>query len=134
MQQLAGIGVLDPKPAGAGGERLVVTAVALGALALGTTGLKASGLQNKDAFRSTQESVLGERALDRHFPGGAGKPVQVIGNAGTSRALRSAVAATPGITQVTRPVVKGGRAYLEGTLSSRRPATTAPWSCHWCCW
>src|SRR6266542_1421840 len=35
----------------------VVTAVVLGALALGLTGLKAEGLQNKDAFRTTPESV-----------------------------------------------------------------------------
>src|SRR6266487_4850061 len=55
----------------------VVGAVALGALALGVTGLKASGLQNKDSFRNTQESVTVERALDRHFPAGAGNPVQV---------------------------------------------------------
>src|SRR6266542_1031605 len=50
----------------------VVTAVVLGALALGLTGLKAEGLQNKDAFRTTPESVTGEEVLGRHFPAGAG--------------------------------------------------------------
>jgi RND superfamily putative drug exporter len=96
----------------------VVTAVVLGALALGATGLKANGLQSKDGFRTAQDSVAGEEALARHFPGGAGNPVQVVGNAAASRELQSAVAATPGITQVTRPLVKGGIAYLEGTLTS----------------
>src|SRR6266511_2621356 len=96
----------------------VVTAVALGAMALGLTGLKASGLQNRDAFRTTQNSVTGEQALDRHFAAGAGDPVQVIGRAPASRELRSAVAGTLGVTGVTPPVVKDGLAYIEGTLTS----------------
>src|SRR6266545_4665079 len=96
----------------------VVTAVVLGSLALGATGLKANGLQSKDGFRTEPEAVTGEEALGRHFPAGAGNPVQVIGNAAASPELQSAVAATPGITQVTRPLVKGGIAYLEGTLTT----------------
>jgi RND superfamily putative drug exporter len=96
----------------------VVTAVVLGAVALGLTGLKADGLQNRDAFRITQESVTGEQALARHFSAGAGNPVQVVGNADASRELRSAVAATPGVSAVTPPVVKDGLVYLEGTLTS----------------
>jgi RND superfamily putative drug exporter len=103
----------------------VVTAVALGALALGTTGLKASGLQNKDAFRSTQESVLGERALDRHFPAGAGNPVQVIGNASAATQLQTVLRNAPGITGVTQPRTGGGLAYLEGTLNSAPDSTAA---------
>ena len=90
----------------------------LGALALKLTGLKAEGLSNKDGFRTKPESVTGAEVLGRHFPAGTGNPVQVIGNAAASRELQSAVAATPGITQVTRPLVKGGIAYLEGTLTS----------------
>jgi len=96
----------------------VVTAVMLGAMALGLTGLKADGLQNRDAFRTKQESVTGERALARHFSAGAGNPVQVVGNADASGKLRSAVAATPGVGAVTAPLVKGGLVYLEGTLTS----------------
>jgi putative drug exporter of the RND superfamily len=96
----------------------LVTAAVLAVMALGLTGLKASGLQNRDAFRTTQNSVTGERALDRHFAAGAGNPVQVVGNADASRKLRSAVAGTPGVTAVTPPVVKGGLVYLEGTLNS----------------
>jgi RND superfamily putative drug exporter len=103
----------------------VVTAVVLGAMALGLTGLKASGLQNRDAFRTTQDSVTGQKALDRHFPAGAGDPVQVIGNAGASRELRSAIAGTPGITAVTTPVVKDGLAYIEGTLTSSSDSQAA---------
>jgi RND superfamily putative drug exporter len=96
----------------------VVTAVVLGALALGVTGLDANGLQSKDSFRTEPDAVTGEQVLARHFPAGAGNPVQVIGNASAAAQLQAAVAATPGVTQVTRPVVKDGLAYVEGTLTS----------------
>jgi putative drug exporter of the RND superfamily len=96
----------------------VVTAVVLGALALGVTQLEANGLQSKDSFRTEPEAVRGEAVLARHFPAGEGNPVQVIGNASAAPQLQAAVAATPGVTAVTRPVVKDGYAYLEGTLTS----------------
>jgi putative drug exporter of the RND superfamily len=96
----------------------VVTAVVLGAMALGLTGLKAEGLQSKDSFRTTPESVTGEQVLARHFPAGAGNPVQVIGNAEAAPQLQAAVSSTPGVTAVTRPLVRDGYAYLEGTLTS----------------
>jgi putative drug exporter of the RND superfamily len=96
----------------------VVTAVVLGALAFGVLGLEANGLQYRDLFRTEPEAVTGELALARHFPAGAGNPVQVIGNAAAARQLQAAVAATPGVTAVTRPQVRDGDAYLEGTLTS----------------
>jgi RND superfamily putative drug exporter len=96
----------------------VVTAVVLGALALGVTQLEANGLQAKDSFRTEPEAVAGEAALARHFPAGEGNPVQVIGNANAVAELQAAVAATPGVTAVTRPVTRDGLAYLEGTLTS----------------
>ena len=96
----------------------IVTAVVLGALALGVTQLEADGLQSKDSFRTKPEAVAGEAALARHFAAGEGNPVQVIGNAEAAGQLQAAVAATPGVTAVTRPAVRDGLAYLEGTLTS----------------
>jgi putative drug exporter of the RND superfamily len=96
----------------------LVTAVVLVALAFGATGLKASGLQNKDAFRTKPQAVTGEQVLSRHFPAGAGDPVQVVGRAEAAPQLRAAMASTPGVTGVTTPVVKDGLAYVEGTLTS----------------
>ena len=96
----------------------VVTAVVLGALALGVTGLKANGLQQQDSFRTKPESVTGEAVLARHFPAGAGNPVQVIGNASAAAArLHGGRVRHTGVTQVTRPLVKDGLAYVEGTLT-----------------
>jgi RND superfamily putative drug exporter len=96
----------------------VVTAVVLGALALGVTQLEANGLQAKDSFRTDPESVKGEAVLARHFAAGAGNPVQVIGRAEAASQLQSALKGTPGVTAVTDPVVRDGSAYLEGTLTS----------------
>jgi RND superfamily putative drug exporter len=96
----------------------IVTAVVLGLLALGTTQLEANGLQSKDSFRTRPEAVTGEAALARHFPAGAGNPVQVVGRAEAAPQLQAVVSATPGVTAVTPPVVKDGLAYLEGTLTS----------------
>jgi putative drug exporter of the RND superfamily len=96
----------------------VTTAVILGILALGLTGLKASGLTNAQSFRGHPDSVAGEAVLAAHFPAGAGEPVIVIGNPRAAVPLRAAFAATSGIAHVTPPVTRAGYAYLQGTLTS----------------
>jgi putative drug exporter of the RND superfamily len=96
----------------------VATAVVLGVMAIGLTGLKAQGLTNAQSFRGHPDSVVGESVLATHFPAGAGQPVVVISKASQAPAVRSAFAATPGIASVTPPVTKAGFAYLQGTLAS----------------
>ena len=96
----------------------ITTAVILGVLALGLTGLKANGLTNAQAFRGHPDSVTGASVLAAHFPAGAGEPVIVIGTPGAAAQLRSAFAGTRGIASVTPPVTRAGYAYLEGTLSA----------------
>jgi putative drug exporter of the RND superfamily len=96
----------------------ITTAVILGILALGLTGLKASGLTNAQSFRGHPDSVVGEAVLTQHFHTSAGTPVVVIGNASAAAPLRSAFAGTPGIASVTPPVIRDGSAYLQGTLTS----------------
>src|SRR5262244_1394120 len=96
----------------------ITTALLLGVLALGLTGLKASGLTNAESFRGHPDSVVGASVLAKHFPAGSGEPVIVLGKEGSAASLRSAFAATPGIAQVTPPVARVGYAYLEGTLTS----------------
>ena len=96
----------------------VTTAVILGVLTLGLTGLKASGLTTAQSFRGHPDSVTGQTVLAEHFPAGAGTPVVVVGNASAAAPLRSAFAATPGIASVSPPAVRAGDVYLEGTLTS----------------
>jgi RND superfamily putative drug exporter len=96
----------------------VTTAVILGVLALGLTGLKASGLTNAQSFRGHPDSVVGEAVLAAHFPAGAGEPVVVMGSPAAAGPLRAAFAATPGIAHVTPPATQAGYAFLQGTLTS----------------
>jgi RND superfamily putative drug exporter len=95
------------------------TAVVLGVLALGLTGLKASGLTSAEAFVGHHpDSVVGQTVIDQNFPAGAGQPVIVVGNEPQAAQLLSALRAAPGITGVTPPVIRAGHAWLEGTLTS----------------
>ena len=96
----------------------ITTAVLLGVLALGLTGLKANGLTNAQSFRGHPESVTGATVAAAHFPTGAAEPVIVIGSPRAAAQLRSAIAATPGIASVTPPVTRASYAYLEGTLTA----------------
>ncbi|HUY48750.1 MAG TPA: MMPL family transporter [Streptosporangiaceae bacterium] len=96
----------------------ITTAVVLGVLALGLTGLKASGLTSAQSFRGHPDSVIGETVLARHFHAGAGEPVIVIGNESAAVPLRTAFAATRGIAGVSPPTARAGHAYLAGTLTS----------------
>jgi RND superfamily putative drug exporter len=94
----------------------VVTALILGALAFAATGMKADGLTNAQAFVTRSDSVLGGEVLAAHFPPSVGSPVVVIGNATAAIQIRSAVAATDGIADVSQPQTKDGLAYLTATL------------------
>ena len=95
------------------------TALVLGAMALGLTGLNASGLSSAEAFVGHHpDSVVGQTVIDQNFPAGAGQPVVVVGNVAQGAQLLAAVKATPGITGVTPPVTKAGHTWLQGTLTS----------------
>src|SRR3984957_13825512 len=97
----------------------VVTALILGVMALGRTGLKASGLTSAEAFVGQHpDSVAGQTVIDQNFPAGAGQPVVVVGNEPAAAQLLAALRATPGITGVTPPVMRSGHAWLQGTLTS----------------
>lgn len=100
-----------------------VTSLVLGVLALGTTTLNANGLTNAEAFTDTPDSVVGERVIARHYPAGSGQPVDVVANASAAGEVRRAMAGTEGIAQVSRPVVKNGEAFIQGTLTA--PADSA---------
>jgi len=96
----------------------VVTALALGAMAVGVTTLHASGLTNSQSYRGHPSAVVGQDVLARHFPGGVGSPVIVIADAGASAPVQRALAATPGIASVAPAVTGDGKVFLQGTLSA----------------
>ncbi len=96
----------------------VVTALLLGGLALGLTGLRANGLSNHDSFWSKNEHVIGEEVQAKYFPAGSGSPVQLVGAPTAGSGMVRVLSSTPGITDVKQPVVRNGVAYAEGTLNS----------------
>ncbi|HLK00456.1 MAG TPA: MMPL family transporter [Streptosporangiaceae bacterium] len=102
------------------------TVVVLGVMAIGLTGLKASGLTTAESFRgSTPDSVTGQTVLDKHFPAGSGQPVQIYANASQGVAVEAALKSMPGITDVTPPVTDQGRAFILATLTSAPDSSTA---------
>jgi len=96
----------------------VVTSVVLAIGALGISQLNAVGLQNKDSYFGTPDSVVGEQILAKHYPAGSGEPVMVITRADQAKEVSAAMAGVSGISGVAAPVVKGDRAYLAGTLAN----------------
>jgi putative drug exporter of the RND superfamily len=103
----------------------VVTAVLLGCATLGLVGFKIGTLTTAQSFRGTPESVSAEAILARHFPAGEGEPVAVIGKAAAAPQLTRALGTTRGIEGVSRPQVKDGLVYLQGTLASKPDAPAA---------
>jgi RND superfamily putative drug exporter len=94
----------------------IATSAVLVVAGVGVLQLNAVGLQNKDAFFGTPDSVVGEQVLAAHFPAGAGQPVLVIAKADQATAVRAAMTGVRGISGVAPPVVRGDRALLAGTL------------------
>ena len=89
-------------------------------MALGLTGLKASGLTAAESFVGHHpDSVVGQTVLGQNFPAGAGQPVVVVAHTAQAAQVQAAFKGTPGITGVTRlPVTSDGHAFLQGTLKS----------------
>ena len=77
-----------------------ITGVVLIAFALTSTTLKADGLGTVDTFTGNPESVVGQKLLTKHFPGGQGDPTQVVVSAEKIAAVTAAVKGAPGVTDV----------------------------------
>ncbi len=112
-------------------ERVAAHSTAFGAgtlvllllLAVGLTGLKSGGIPQNKSLTSRPESVIGQEHLAKHFPAGAGTPVDIVGPASEQAALLAAIAKVPGVDSVvpftgdgTAPLVREGQVLLEATL------------------
>ncbi|CAB4601635.1 unannotated protein [freshwater metagenome] len=109
----------------------VITGVVLLAFAATSTTLKADGLGTVDSFTGNPESVVGQKLLETHFPGGEGDPTQVVIDVNKIAAVTGAIKSAPGVTDVTpmldgmvisgqpKPEIKivNGRAILNVTLN-----------------
>jgi RND superfamily putative drug exporter len=95
----------------------VVTSLLLAIASLGILQLNATGLQNKDVYYGTPESIVGEQVVARHFPAGTGSPVMVLANADQAAAVKTKLQTVEGVSTVADPVTKGGRSLIMATLA-----------------
>ncbi|HEX5532548.1 MAG TPA: MMPL family transporter [Actinomycetales bacterium] len=112
---------------------VTVTVVLLAAAAL-IGQFKASGVGQTELFLTQQQSVTGEEALARHFPGGSGAPTVVVASADEVDAVTQVAQSTAGVASARVVTASGapqgpakvvdGKALVEVTLKDR-PDTKA---------
>ena len=78
----------------------VVTGSVLLLLAFASTTLKADGIGTVDTFTGNPESVVGQKLLVTHFPGGEGDPTQIVVAVDKIDAVTAAVKSAPGVTEI----------------------------------
>ena len=102
----------------------VITSVILLAFAFTSTTLKADGIGTVDSFTGKPESVVGQKLLLKHFPGGEGDPTQIVTSVAKGDAVIAAVRQVKGVSEVAYAVdpitqnVKnvGGKVIINATL------------------
>jgi RND superfamily putative drug exporter len=92
------------------------TVVLLGVLILGMTSLKTGPISNAGQFVGTPDSVVGERAIARHFPAGTGNPANVIGP--DVPALHDTILRTHGVQDAPKVAAGNGYVQYDATLTS----------------
>ncbi len=104
----------------------VISGSVLLIFAFASTTLKADGIGTVDTFTGKPESVVGQKLLETHFPGGEGDPTQVVVTASKLDEVALALSTAPGVTNVVPmmdpmnpSVVKvvNGKAILNVTLN-----------------
>lgn len=103
------------------------TTLVLGALCFGVTQLSADGLTYKDSFTNVPGSIVGQNALSKHFPSGAGDPVIVLARTDKAQDVADALDKVPGIVpgSVKQAPPQGPLAYMEATLTDNPDSSKA---------
>jgi RND superfamily putative drug exporter len=78
----------------------VISGSVLLLFAFASTTLKTDGLGTIDTFTGNPESVVGQKKLETHFPGGEGDPTQVVFSAAKIDQMSAALKQAPGVTDV----------------------------------
>jgi RND superfamily putative drug exporter len=84
----------------------VITGSVLLIFAFASTTLKADGIGTVDTFTGKPESVVGQKLLLKHFPGGEGDPTQVVVSADKIEAVTTALTGAPGVSTIA-PLLDG---------------------------
>ena len=102
----------------------VMTGLLLVVLAAFSTTLKTDGLSTSESFTGNPESVVGQKLLLNHFPGGEGDPTKVILKNELIPAVSEKLQSVEGVTAVAPEanaagvIVKNGLSILNVTLST----------------
>lgn len=103
----------------------VISGSVLLIFAFASTTLKADGIGTVDTFTGKPESVVGQKLLENHFPGGQGDPTQIVVSEDKLDELAMRLSSAPGVTNVAPQMdpanpssvhVVGGKAILNVTL------------------
>jgi RND superfamily putative drug exporter len=84
----------------------IITGVVLLGFAFMSPTLKADGIGTVDTFTTNPESVVGQKLLLTHFPGGEGDPTQVVVDVDKLDAVAAAIKNAPGVSSVV-PLLDG---------------------------
>ncbi|MDP9791636.1 RND superfamily putative drug exporter [Catenuloplanes nepalensis] len=111
------------------------TTLALALCMLGLSQVGSTGLGQSDLFTAETDSVNGQEALARHFPGGSGSPTTIFVSQGAAAAATQAVQGVAGVDSVRAvsgpgapagpPKVVGGRVQLQATLADEPDSAAA---------
>ena len=104
----------------------VITGLMLVLLAGFSTTLKTDGLSTSESFTGNPESVVGQKLLLNHFPGGEGDPTKVILKNELIPAASAKLLGLNGVTAVTPEVNAGGVVVKNGLSILNVTLSTAP--------
>jgi RND superfamily putative drug exporter len=102
----------------------VITGLLLVVLAAFSTTLKTDGLSTSESFTGNPESVVGQKLLLNHFPGGEGDPTKVILKNELIPVVTDKLRGVAGVSEVAPEanaggvIVKNGLSILNVTLST----------------
>ncbi len=100
-----------------------VTVAVLAVMALGVTTISTL-LPLENQFRDVPESIAGQQAIDRAFPGGVTAPAVVIAEAGSEAAVERAISETPGVARSQSRVI-GEHVAFDVTLDAAPGSSAA---------
>ncbi len=99
--------------------RLVWATTALGLVVMSAALLSLNAnLPQADQFRSTPESIAGQKLIARSFAAGLGEPDTVVANAVTAAQVKNAISATGGVVDVQQSGQSGNLVAFSTTLSA----------------
>jgi len=114
-------GLIAPRPR----KVWIVTAIALGACALGVLTLNTNGLSTEDSYTKQFDSVTGQKVLTAHGLADNSTPVMVVTNADQADEVATAMTGIDNLEEPSKPVTKDGVAFITANLTVDSTTTAA---------